>query len=123
MSCSVVLVVTDLLFEILSVPSSYAYKLESDYSFFVLFADQKCSGSAVPMVLVINKVDCTPFVPGEEFEKFSGIFRKHVHTCAVTGKGISELERAVIEVRGLESIPSEGRRWTVNQVNISVCHQ
>uniref|UniRef100_M8BFL5 tRNA modification GTPase mnmE n=1 Tax=Aegilops tauschii TaxID=37682 RepID=M8BFL5_AEGTA len=77
--------------------------------------DEKCSGSTVPMVLVINKVDCTPFVPGEEFEKFSGIFRKHVHTCAVTGKGISELERAVIEVRGLESIPSEGRRWTVNQ--------
>ena len=77
----------------------------------------------MPTVLVINKVDCTPFVAGEQFEKFSGIFRKHVHTCAVTGKGISELERAVIEVRGLESIPSGGRRWTVNQVNISVCHQ
>ncbi|XP_044957767.1 tRNA modification GTPase MnmE-like [Hordeum vulgare subsp. vulgare] len=77
--------------------------------------DKECSGSAVPMVLVINKVDCTPFFPGEEFEKFSGIFRKHVHTCAVTGKGISELESAVIEVRGLESVPSGGRRWTVNQ--------
>ncbi|XP_044947978.1 tRNA modification GTPase MnmE-like isoform X2 [Hordeum vulgare subsp. vulgare] len=76
---------------------------------------KECSGSAVPMVLVINKVDCTPFVPGEEFEKFSGFFRKHVHTCAVTGKGISELESAVIEVRGLESVPSGGRRWTVNQ--------
>jgi tRNA modification GTPase len=91
--------------------------------FFILFDDQKSPGSAVPMVLVINKVDCTPFVAGEQFEKFSGIFRKHVHTCAVTGKGISELERAVIEVRGLEPIPSGGRRWTVNQVNISVCHQ
>lgn len=76
---------------------------------------KKSPGSAVPMVLVINKVDCTPFVAGEQFEKFSGIFRKHVHTCAVTGKGISELERAVIEVRGLEPIPSGGRRWTVNQ--------
>jgi tRNA modification GTPase len=91
--------------------------------FFAPFDDQKSSGSAVPMVLVINKVDCTPFVSGEQFEKFSGIFRKHVHTCAVTGKGISELERAVIEVRGLEPIPSGGRRWTVNQVNISLCHQ
>uniref|UniRef100_A0ACD5YS31 Uncharacterized protein n=1 Tax=Avena sativa TaxID=4498 RepID=A0ACD5YS31_AVESA len=47
--------------------------------------DKKSSGSAVPMVLVINKVDCTPFVAGQQFEKFSGIFRKHVHTCAVTG--------------------------------------
>ncbi|KAI4965648.1 hypothetical protein ZWY2020_051202 [Hordeum vulgare] len=77
--------------------------------------DKECSGSAVPMVLVINKVDCTPFVPGEEFEQFSGIFRKHVHTCAVTRKGISELESAVIEVRGLESVPTGGRRWTINQ--------
>ncbi|KAE8817503.1 tRNA modification GTPase mnmE [Hordeum vulgare] len=82
--------------------------------------DKECSGSAVPMVLVINKVDCTPFVPGEEFEQFSGIFRKHVHTCAVTRKGISELESAVIEVRGLESVPTGGRRWTINQVNISL---
>ncbi|KAI4995721.1 hypothetical protein ZWY2020_037769, partial [Hordeum vulgare] len=77
--------------------------------------DKECSGSALPMVLVINKVDCTPFFPGEEFVKFSGIFRKHVHTCAVTGKGIYELESAVIEVRGLEPVPSGGRWWTVNE--------
>lgn len=68
------------------------------------------------MVLVINKVDCAPFVSGEQFEKFSGLFIKHVETCAVTGKGISELESAVVEVRGLEPVPSGGRRWTVNQV-------
>ena len=72
------------------------------------------------MVLVINKVDCAPFVPGEQFEQFSGLFRKHVQTCAVTGKGISDLESAVIEVRGIEHVPSEGRRWTVNQVNFCV---
>lgn len=72
------------------------------------------------MVLVINKVDCAPFVSGEQFEKFSGLFRKHIQTCAVTGKGISELEGAVIEVRGIEHVPSGGRRWTVNQV-FSVC--
>uniref|UniRef100_J3MSW3 TrmE-type G domain-containing protein n=2 Tax=Oryza brachyantha TaxID=4533 RepID=J3MSW3_ORYBR len=76
---------------------------------------KKSSGSAVPMVLVINKVDCAPFISGEQFEQFSGVFRKHVQTCAVTGKGISELEKAIIEVRGLDPLPSEGRRWTVNQ--------
>ncbi|KAF0899718.1 hypothetical protein E2562_022564 [Oryza meyeriana var. granulata] len=76
---------------------------------------KKSSGSAVPMVLVINKVDCAPFISGEHFEEFCGIFRKHVQTCAVTGKGISELEKAIVEVRGLEPVPSEGRRWTVNQ--------
>lgn len=68
------------------------------------------------MVLVINKVDCAPFVPGEQFEQYRGLFRKHVQTCAVTGKGISELESTVIEVRGIEHVPSGGRRWTVNQV-------
>ncbi|CAL4998545.1 unnamed protein product [Urochloa decumbens] len=75
----------------------------------------KSSGSGVPMVLVINKVDCAPFIPGEQFEQYKDIFRKHVQTCAVTGKGISELESTVIEVRGIEHVPSGGRRWTVNQ--------
>ncbi|KAK8451094.1 hypothetical protein SEVIR_6G146200v4 [Setaria viridis] len=77
--------------------------------------NKKSSGSAVPMVLVINKVDCAPFVSGEQFERYRGLFRKHVQTCAVTGKGISELESAVVEVRGIEHVPSGGRRWTVNQ--------
>ncbi|KAL5221081.1 hypothetical protein ABZP36_025794 [Zizania latifolia] len=77
--------------------------------------NKKTLGSAVPMVLAINKVDCAPFITGAQFEQFSGLFRKHVQTCAVTGKGISELEKAVMEVRGLEPVPSGGRRWTVNQ--------
>lgn len=74
------------------------------------------------MVLVINKVDCAPFVPGEQFEQYRGLFRKHVQTCAVTGKGISELENTVIEARGIEHVPSGGRRWTVNQVIQRVRH-
>ncbi|KAL6900796.1 hypothetical protein ACP4OV_005472 [Aristida adscensionis] len=77
--------------------------------------NKKSSGSGVPMILVINKIDCTPFISGEQFEKFSGVFRKIVQTCAVTGRGLSELENAVIEVRGLEPAHSGGRRWTVNQ--------
>ncbi|CAO2168980.1 unnamed protein product [Urochloa humidicola] len=80
-----------------------------------VLVNKKSSGSEVPMVLVINKVDCAPFVPGEQFEQYRGLFRKHVQTCAVTGKGISELESTVTEVRGIEHVPSGGRRWTVNQ--------
>ncbi|CAL4998544.1 unnamed protein product [Urochloa decumbens] len=80
-----------------------------------VLVNKKSSGSGVPMVLVINKVDCAPFIPGEQFEQYKDIFRKHVQTCAVTGKGISELESTVIEVRGIEHVPSGGRRWTVNQ--------
>ncbi|CAO2210872.1 unnamed protein product [Urochloa humidicola] len=80
-----------------------------------VLVNKKSSGSGVPMVLVINKVDCAPFVPGEQFEQYKGLFRKHVQTCAVTGKGISELESTVIEVRGIEHVPSGGWRWTVNQ--------
>ncbi|CAO2191304.1 unnamed protein product, partial [Urochloa humidicola] len=80
----------------------------------VLVNKKSSSGSGVPMVLVINKVDCAPFVPGEQFEQYRGLFRKHVQTCAVTGKGISELESTVIEVRGIDQVPSGGRRWTVN---------
>ncbi|XP_072953718.1 uncharacterized protein [Typha angustifolia] len=76
---------------------------------------QKSAGSTAPIILVINKVDCAPFVSMERFEKINDLFRKHVKTCAVTGKGIPELERAVLDVRGLDPIPSGGRRWTVNQ--------
>ncbi|XP_073009954.1 uncharacterized protein [Typha latifolia] len=77
--------------------------------------NQKSAGSTAPIILVINKVDCAPFVSMERFEKINDLFRKHVKTCAVTGKGIPELERAVLDVRGLDPIPSGGRRWTVNQ--------
>lgn len=70
------------------------------------------------MILVINKVDCAPIDSFESYEKnCRGCFKKVVQTCAVTGKGISELEKAVLEVRGLEPVSSAGRKWTVNQVS------
>lgn len=75
---------------------------------------------ATPIILVINKIDCAPSITEELFEVDTGIFKKHVCTCAVTGQGIVELEKAILEVRGLDSIPAGGRRWTVNQVHICI---
>ncbi|KAJ4762790.1 tRNA modification GTPase mnmE [Rhynchospora pubera] len=83
-----------------------------------IVTSQKSANQAMtaPMILVINKDDCKPkdlLVPFEEI--CSGLFKKVVRTCALTGAGISELEKAVLEVRGLEPISSAGRKWTVNQ--------
>ena len=68
------------------------------------------------MILVINKIDCTPSVSMEQFYMDNSTFKMYVQTCAVTGKGIQELEKAVLYVRGLEPLPAGGRRWTINQV-------
>ncbi|WOL08680.1 hypothetical protein Cni_G17433 [Canna indica] len=77
--------------------------------------NQTSIGSATPMILAINKIDCAPCFSMQQFEMVTSSFLKHIQTCAVNGKGISELEMAVLEVRGLESIPSGGLRWAVNQ--------
>lgn len=74
------------------------------------------------MILVINKIDCAPYFSAQTFETVGNSFMRHVQTCAVTGKGIPELERAVLDVRGLDPIPAGGRRWTVNQVVIHGIH-
>ncbi|KAJ4760413.1 tRNA modification GTPase MnmE [Rhynchospora pubera] len=79
---------------------------------------QKSANQAMtaPMILVINKDDRKPKDLLISFEEIcSGLFKKVVRTCALTGAGISELEKAVLEVRGLEPISSAGRKWTVNQ--------
>lgn len=77
--------------------------------------NQKSTNSSTPMILVINKIDCAPSGPTEQFYVDDTTFKMHIQTCAVTGKGIQELEKAVLDVRGLEPVPSGGRRWTINQ--------
>lgn len=90
------------------------------FLFFLLV--QKVMGSSAPMILVINKIDCAPNVSKEGLNMKENSFTKHIYTCAVTGQGISGLEAAMLDIIGLNSLPSGGRRWTVNQVPTSYCY-
>lgn len=76
---------------------------------------KNASGSSSPMVLVVNKIDCAP--PGlcELIRAHSDSFIKVIFTCAVTGEGLADLEAAITEIIGLNTIPAGGSRWAVNQ--------
>ncbi|KAJ8541416.1 hypothetical protein K7X08_002232 [Anisodus acutangulus] len=76
---------------------------------------QTASGCSSPLILVINKIDCAPSDSYEWVNTCGFSFNKHIPTCAVNGRGIQELEAAIIEIMGLNTIPVGGRRWTVNQ--------
>ncbi|KAK4274084.1 hypothetical protein QN277_017369 [Acacia crassicarpa] len=77
--------------------------------------NKRSVGSSTPAILVINKTDCAPGTEIGWTKVCSNFFSKHVFTCAVTGEGLQELERVVLEIVGLNSIPTGGRKWTVNQ--------
>ncbi|XP_028771907.1 uncharacterized protein LOC114729117 [Neltuma alba] len=76
---------------------------------------KRSMGSSTPAILVVNKIDCASGAETGWAEVFSNFFSKHVFTCAVTGEGLQELERVVLEIMGLNGIPTGGRKWTVNQ--------
>ncbi|KAL0802156.1 hypothetical protein Bca101_057332 [Brassica carinata] len=66
-----------------------------------------------PMILVMNKIDCAT---SEQLEdKKEEAFHRSVFTSAVTGQGLEELEEAILEILGLDRVPSGGHQWTVNQ--------
>ncbi|XP_045803356.1 tRNA modification GTPase MnmE [Trifolium pratense] len=78
---------------------------------------KESTGSSTPVILVVNKIDCKPSAE-TEWDKgchSHKIFSKQVFTCAVTSQGIQDLERAVLEIVGMDGIAAGGRRWTVNQ--------
>ncbi|KAG6714954.1 hypothetical protein I3842_05G226900 [Carya illinoinensis] len=78
-------------------------------------SNKKSIGSSSPVILVVNKIDCAPSARTKWVDKDCDSFCKRVFTCAVTGEGIHDLERAILEIVGLNKIPTGGRKWTVNQ--------
>lgn len=69
------------------------------------------------MILVVNKIDCSPSFCSEWIDRGGDSFSKLVFTCAITGQGIQDLEMAISEIVGLSRIPAGGLKWTVNQVS------
>ncbi|KAB5568671.1 hypothetical protein DKX38_002464 [Salix brachista] len=80
-----------------------------------IVSKKKSAGSSTPMILVVNKIDCSPSLCSEWVDRGGDSFSKHVFTCAITGQGIQDLEMAISEIVGLNKIPSGGLKWTVNQ--------
>lgn len=77
---------------------------------------QKEVNSSVPMILVVNKVDCASSSSREWNDNQYKSFCKLIFTCAITGEGIQDLEISISEIVGINKIPAGGRRWIVNQV-------
>ncbi|XWS15041.1 hypothetical protein CRYUN_Cryun35bG0060400 [Craigia yunnanensis] len=71
--------------------------------------------TSIPMILVINKIDCASSACSDWVDREAKSFSKHVFTCAITGQGIQDLEKTILKIVGLDQIPAGRRRWTVNQ--------
>ncbi|GER37625.1 tRNA modification GTPase mnmE [Striga asiatica] len=99
---------------VMTVSAAEGWTVEDERLLERIQSNKSASSSTSPVVLVVNKVDCdTSF--REWVVEISGMFDRHVFTCALTGQGISDLDSAIIELVGLNKVPAGGRSWTVNQ--------
>lgn len=98
---------------VMTVSASEGWTSEDDRLLERIHSNKIATSSTSPVILVVNKIDCASSC--EWVDTLSRSFSKHVFTCAVTGKGISDLESAIVELVGLNKIPAGGRKWTVNQ--------
>ncbi|KAA0067418.1 tRNA modification GTPase MnmE [Cucumis melo var. makuwa] len=80
-----------------------------------ILSKKKSDESCIPILLVVNKIDCAPSPNMDAMSINRDSFSKQVFTCAVTGQGIQNLEMAISELVGLNKTLASGRRWTVNQ--------
>ncbi|KAK4341428.1 hypothetical protein RND71_039929 [Anisodus tanguticus] len=100
---------------IMTISAAEGWTLEDTKLLERIQRNQTASGCSSPLILVINKIDRAPSDSYEWVNTCGFSFNKHIPTCAVNGQGIQELEAAIIEIMGLNTIPVSGRRWTVNQ--------
>ncbi|XP_047976799.1 tRNA modification GTPase MnmE [Salvia hispanica] len=98
---------------VMTVSAAEGWTSEDDRLLERIHSNKIATSSTSPVVLVVNKIDCASSCAW--IDTLSRSFSKYVFTCAVTGKGISDLESAIIELVGLNKIPAGGRKWTVNQ--------
>ncbi|KAL4018217.1 hypothetical protein IC575_021807 [Cucumis melo] len=80
-----------------------------------ILSKKKSDESCIPILLVVNKIDCAPSPNMDAMSINRDSFSKQVFTCAVTGQGIQNLEMAISELVGLNKTLASGRRWTINQ--------
>ncbi|KAG8377322.1 hypothetical protein BUALT_Bualt08G0021200 [Buddleja alternifolia] len=99
---------------VMTVSATEGWTSEDDRLLHRIRSNTSASSSTSPILLVVNKIDCTSS-SREWVNTVSSCFNKHVFTCAVTGEGILDLESAIVELVGLNKIPAGGRKWTVNQ--------
>ncbi|CDP01190.1 unnamed protein product [Coffea canephora] len=99
---------------IMTVSAADGWTMEDTVLLERIQSNKDASGSTSPIILVVNKIDCAP-TTSYKWDTTATSFNKLIFTCAVTGQGITDLEAAVLEIVGLNTIPAGGCRWAVNQ--------
>lgn len=73
--------------------------------------------TTAPTILVVNKSDCGNLRDVLIPEEFKSRFFCQVATSATERKGLDLLEKAVLDLVGLNKVAVEGNEFAVNQVS------